>query len=291
MKRKRPQLKPLKHHTLIPQPSTNYKLALKSSLYDFTSSRDFYREATTAASTGMHHALIHHYIRLQALILAPIAPHWADYIWQEVLHNPTTIQTALWPQVLPPNPALTAARDYVRATTSAITSAEASQQKRKEKGKSIAFDPKLPKKLTIFCASTFPAWQQKYIDLARAAFDGITLNDKPLAPQIAKMGEMKKAMPFVQALKKRLDRGEEAQTVFERKLAFDEVGTLREMRKGLKRTTGCVVVEIVAVEEGGKGGVVVGENREEAERREGLPGMAESAVPGGPAFHFENVRE
>lgn len=239
----------------------------------------------------MHRSLLTHYITLQALLLAPIAPHWADYIWQEILHNPSTIQTALWPQVPAPQPSLTVVRDYVRITTSAITSAEASQQKRKDKGKAIAFDPRQPKKLTIFCASRFPAWQEKYIDLVRASFSGTTLNDKALAPQIAKMGEMKKAMPFVQNLKKRLDRGEESKTVFERKLAFDEVATLREMSKGLKRTTGCVAVEIVAMEEGGKSGVVVGGGGEQGQRREGLPAVAEGAVPGSPAFHFENVKE
>ena len=65
--------------------STDFKLALKSGLYDFTSSRDSYREASTAAGVGMHRDTILRYIELQALMLAPIAPHWAEYIWLEVL--------------------------------------------------------------------------------------------------------------------------------------------------------------------------------------------------------------
>jgi leucyl-tRNA synthetase len=67
--------------------ATNYKLALKSSLFDFTSARDFYREATIAAGIGMRKDLVLRYIELQALLLAPIAPHWCDYIWQELLHK------------------------------------------------------------------------------------------------------------------------------------------------------------------------------------------------------------
>ena len=238
----------------------------------------------------MHKDLIHTYIALQALLLAPIAPHWADYIYQEVLHNPTTIQIALWPQVPPPDPTLTAAREYVRTTSSAITSAEGAQQKRKEKGKAMAFDPRQPKKLTIFAASSFPSWQAKYIDLVRTAFDGVSLNEKSLAPQMAKMGEMKKAMPFVQGLKRRLDKGEDPALVFERKLAFDEIKTLGEMSRGLMRTTGCVDVEIVAVEEGGRSGVGILARGDRGERRAGLPMVAEGAVPGGPGFHFENVK-
>ena len=62
-----------------------YKLALKSAFYDFTAARDFYRENTKAAGIGMHRDLVQQYIELQALLLCPIAPHWSEYIWLEVL--------------------------------------------------------------------------------------------------------------------------------------------------------------------------------------------------------------
>lgn len=62
-----------------------YKLALKTGFYDFTAARDFYREATRA--NGMHSGLIERYIELQALMLAPIAPHFAEYFWYEILEK------------------------------------------------------------------------------------------------------------------------------------------------------------------------------------------------------------
>lgn len=117
-------------------------------------------------------------------------------------------------------------------------------------------------------------------------------NDKELTGRVSKMGEAKKAMPFVQGLKKRLViGGEEPKTVFERKLAFEEVETLREMVPGLRRTTGCRTVEVVVVEEGGKTGkVVVGEDGgDSGEKRQALSPTAEAAVPGNPSFHFENI--
>jgi leucyl-tRNA synthetase len=265
---------------------TNYKLALKSALYDFTSARDFYREACGAANIKMHKELTLRYIELQALLLCVIAPHWSEYIWLEVLGKTETIQNALWPTVPAPIATLTAEREYVRATSSSITSAEAAQQKKKAKGKDIAYDPKKPRKLTIFAADKFPAWQEKYIDMVREVFDEktMTVNDKELAPKISKMGEMKKAMPFVQGLKRRLLAGEKPQTVFDRKLAFDEINTLKEMVPGLKKAAGLTVVDIVHVAEGGKKGTLVGGGEVD-----GLPQVAEVAVPGVPTFHFENV--
>ncbi|KAI9049734.1 hypothetical protein LZ554_005886 [Drepanopeziza brunnea f. sp. 'monogermtubi'] len=270
---------------------TNYKLALKSSFYDFTTARDFYREASVAAGIKMHKDLVFQYIELQALLLAVVAPHWSEYIWLELLKKPTTIQNALYPDVPAPVASLTAAREYVRATSSNITSAEAAQQKKKAKGKDIGYDLKKPKKLTIFAAAKFPAWQEKYIDLVREAWNPSTqsVNDKELMGKIGKMGEMKKAMPFVQALKKRLVAGEKPELVFERKLAFDEVATLVHMTPGLKKAAGLSVVEIVRVEEGGKKGSVVSVGGGEERVVEGLPGHAEAAVPGVPTFGFENV--
>ena len=267
---------------------TDYKLALKSALYDFTSARDFYRESSTAAGIKMHKDLILQYIELQALLLTVIAPHWAEYIWLEVLHHKTTIQNALYPVVPAAIPALTAAREYVRTTSSNITSAEAAQQKKKAKGKDIGYDLKKPKKLTIFAAATFPAWQEKFIDLVREQWNPSTgsINDKELNAKMKTLGDMKKSMPFVQNLKKRLISGESPEHVFNRKLSFDEVKTLQNMVPGLKKAAGLTVVEIVEVGEGGKRGELVGAEAKEITL---LAPQAESAVPGTPTFSFENV--
>jgi leucyl-tRNA synthetase len=151
----------------------------------------------------------------------------------------------------------------------------------------MGFDPRKPKKLTIFAAKKFPAWQEKYIDLVREAFDdvNISVNDKELNAKIGKLGEMKKAMPFVQGLKRRLTQvKEKPEAVFNRELGFDELQVLADMLSSVKKTTGCKIVEIIAVEEGGKFGTTI-----DGENREGLPPVAESAVPGQPSFYFENL--
>jgi leucyl-tRNA synthetase len=113
--------------------------------------------------------------------------------------------------------------------------------------------------------------------------DGTTLDDKTLNPKISKMGEMKKAMPFVQGLKRRLQLGESSHTVFERSLAFDEHHTLHEMSAGLKKTTGCKDIDLVIIDEGAG-------RRQDGTSLDQLPAVADSAVPGNPAFLFENVK-
>ena len=261
---------------------TNYKLALKASLYDFQSARDFYREACLSSGHPMSRPLLLQYVELQSLVICTIAPHWAEHMWLEILHKPNSIQTALWPDVPTSNPQTTAMRTYVKTTASAITSAEAQASRKVAKGKAAVFDPRKPKRLTIFVARSFPQWQEKYVDLVRELFAKSNLSDdKNLNASVAKLAgkgpELKKAMPFVQSLKKDVGNADTPQTkekvLGERKLGFDEEKILMEMRMGLMKTTGCEDVVVRGVGDG----------------EQGLPGMAENAVPGMPTFLFENV--
>ncbi|KAI6346186.1 2-isopropylmalate synthase [Pyricularia grisea] len=268
---------------------TAYKLALQSAWYNFSSAISFYRESCAAAGIKLHRDVVLRYVELQALVLLPVAPHWAEYIWLEVLGKKETIQNARWPEVPAVDASLTAAREYVKGTASNVNSAESAQLKKKAKGKEVSFDPKRPKKLTIFTAEAFPAWQQKYIDLVRENWDAeknAIKDDKELSARIGKMGEMKKAMPFVHNLKKRLQSGEDSNTVLERKLAFDEQKTLLAMVPGLKRSAGCVAVDVVAVTEGSKKGKLLTDGGKEVDV---TAQAADGAVPGQPTFYFENV--
>lgn len=255
---------------------TNYKLALKAGLYDFQSARDFYREACVSAGVPMSRALILKYIELQALVISTIAPHWAEYMWIEILHKPDSIQTQLWPVVPEADKALTSQREYIKATSSNITSAEALAGRRMAKGKAASFDPRQPKRLTIFVAAQFPQWQDKYIDLLKDALEKATINDdKAINQNVAKAAgkDMKKVMPFVQELRKKVLNGDKA-ALFEREIQFDEVKALEQMVKGLKKQTGCQELQVVKVTPEAKD----------------LPGQAHAAEPGKPTFQFENIQ-
>lgn len=185
---------------------------------------------------------------------------------------------------------LNAARDYVRHTSASINSAESAQQKKMAKGKNFAFDPTRDKRLTIFVANTYPPWQARYVDLVREAYDGKNIDMKTLSPKIGKLGEAKKAMPFVQALKRQLEAGEDAEAVFERRLLFDELTILNEMVSGLRQTVQkCRSVVIVSMAEDRKAGVVMSEGDLKGQKVD-LPPAAESAVPGNPSFLFENIQ-
>jgi leucyl-tRNA synthetase len=224
-------------------------------------------------------------------MIAVVAPHWAEYIWLEVLKKPDTIQNALFPTVPDQKPHLNAAREYVRSTQSNITSAEGAQLKKMQKGKQTSYDPKKDKKLSVFCAAKYPTWQDGIIDIVRQHFSDMKLDVGAVSKSIPK-ADSKRAMPFVQHLKKSLETGIDPSTVFERKLAFDEVAVLKEMVPGLQQTIQkCAVVEVVLVDPESKTGTVVAGSAgcTEGADRPDLPPSAENAVPGQPTFFFENA--
>jgi leucyl-tRNA synthetase len=142
-------------------------------------------------------------------------------------------------------------------------------------------------------ANKYPSWQDSIIETVRQNFNNMTLDVGAISKAIPK-AETKRAMPFVQVLKKSLETGIDPTTVFERKLAFDEQQVLTGMVPNLKQTVQkCAVVEVILIEEGGKSGKVVGgtEGITQGEERKELPVSAEGAVPGQPTFFFENVQE
>lgn len=56
-----------------------FKEALRTGFFELQAVRDKYRELSILE--GMNAELILHFIEVQALLLAPICPHVAEYVW------------------------------------------------------------------------------------------------------------------------------------------------------------------------------------------------------------------
>ncbi|KAJ8123752.1 hypothetical protein ONZ43_g370 [Nemania bipapillata] len=313
-----------------------FRAALRSGFYNFTGARDVYRDAVGAM--GMHSKLVRRYAELQCLLLSPIAPHWCEHVWTEVLGHKHSIQVASWPNDCPkPNRALQATADYEQATSSAVTAALGQLIKRLLKsskktasagsGQNTAFDPRSsPFRLRIFFTESLPAWQERCIDLVTVALKETGLVDTDAIGKSIGKTETKRAMPFIQQLKKRLqdasesasvgassddqageesDKNVEMAILLGRRLPFDERAVLEEMRPVLKKVLGarCEAVELVRIIKttapvSGSGSqeethdeVIEGHvlSTNEVLAMKDLPATAASAVPGLPKFVFEPV--
>ncbi|EJU03238.1 leucine-tRNA ligase [Dacryopinax primogenitus] len=261
--------------------ATSFKDALKYGFYELQSARDAYREMT--ADANMHADLVEYFIRISALLVCPIAPHFSEHLWTIVLKEPKSVQVALYPAPSKPvHHTLLDAAAYFRDTVKAIRDAEMSLGKRKGKSTAPVVDPSKPKALRIFVASAFPQWQDACVKAVKDSFDGTTgtVDDAKVRQLLGAAGLMKekRAMPFVQAFKKRIGQFG-AKTAFNRTLPFHEMDVLQANLPYLQRTFNCEKVDI--------------ELADEARAKAGQPtysaAVIDTAEPGSPSFTFYNI--
>jgi len=193
-------------------PRTFYKDATKYGFYELQSVRDWYREVT--ADTGMHADLVRYWITVAALLVSPIAPHFAEHIWRGILQHPTSIQRALWPTPTQPVDLPTIdAGGYMRTLVKTVRDAEVTLLKKlgktttKAKGGPPPFDPKKPRAVRVYVATRFPEWQDACVQAVQAAWAPETarVDDAKVRALLTERGLIKdkRAMPFVQLFKVR----------------------------------------------------------------------------------------
>ena len=267
---------------------TNYKAALKVGLFDYQTARDFYRDLVSTTN-GMHHDLVFKYIRTQVLMLAPIAPHFAEYVFRELLEEAQSVQSTPFPRADAQVDKVTSdALEYVRTLSRSIREAEGNVLKKK-KGKPLEVDVARPAKLTLFVLLTFPEWQDNYILLVKELYELNLLNDnKKLKERTGK--DMKRAMPFIAVLKQRLAQ-EDPQTVFNRELTFDELSVVKSVMGNIQKLPAAINVEqvqVILVQNSATSGtdVVTGE---EVAIPPHFQKMVDFAVPGEPGIILQNL--
>ena len=188
-----------------------FREAIKIGYYDLQNARNEYRKVVTGQGLppsddkfeGMHLELVRKFARVQALLLAPITPHWSESIWLDILQDPKSIMHAKWPESAAPDHSLLSSKKYVVDTISRIRSAEDSLAKKKKKGKGApaATGPSGPAALTLYVASKYPSWQEDVIQILRKCYDGTAFSGEKEAVKAAGMEKDKRVMPFLSMFK------------------------------------------------------------------------------------------
>lgn len=261
-----------------------YKDVCKYGFYELQSARDLYRDATV--EHGMHADLVKQWIRVQALLMAPIAPHFSEHLYRHILGEKGSVQTASFPKPSAPvDKGVIDAGAYVRGMIKTIRDAEFSILKRKSKGKDVSqgrYDEKKPKGVRIFIAKNYPAIQDACVTAIQNNYDAATgqVNDAGVRAELTEQNLLrnKQAMPFVMGFKKRLAEFGPEQA-FNRLLPFDERKSLEDAAAYLKRTLGFQEVQLESAEDA----LAAGELQDHDRR------SVEVAEPAAPGFVFYNT--
>ncbi|KAJ3344644.1 cytosolic leucyl tRNA synthetase, partial [Entophlyctis luteolus] len=263
-----------------------YREALKCAFYDLQNAKGEYRKATTSSNDpnlvgeqyeGMHKDLVLRFIEVQALLMAPITPHWSEYLWSTCLKKPNSIQTALWPtHPVPVDESILRAALYVADVIYRVRAGEdAAARKAAKKGGAGAPKTEAPKTLRLFYAASFPEWQEKCLDALKSTWDEASKTFSGREREILTglgLIKDKRVMPFVAAMKKTIESSGSAG--FDRSLGFDELQTLEANKSYIRREL--VSLKVRAVEFVAKNDAT---SEEDAK-------AAEAAVPGVPSYRM-----
>ncbi|DBA71743.1 TPA: hypothetical protein ACH3X2_011015 [Trebouxia sp. C0005] len=223
-----------------------FKEALKTGYYDLQNARDAYRAA--CGPHGMHTHLVHRYIKVQTLLLAPICPHTCEHVWRSKLHEEGSVLTAGWPQAPQPNTTLQGAAMYMQERIEALR--RDIDKHGKAKVKKGQQPPPAAKVMhaDLFVSERFTGWRERVLTNLSQLYSQQTrgfpadVSEQMVArmkaePSLSSMKEQelkKTVMPFAQMRMKEANLlGPDVVNV---RLVFDEAAVLRENQEYLQRT-------------------------------------------------------
>lgn len=210
-----------------------FKEALRTGFFELQQSRDKYRELCGGLS-GMYKELVMKFIKIQAVLLSPICPHVAEYIWSDLLSNKNSILNEKWPVVGEIDQIVIKSSDYLMeaARDFRLKLKNYTVPIKNKKGGPPLIKEK-PTHATIYVAKTYPAWQCTVLTKLKEMYSknpNEVPDNKSISQELGKIADlkkwMKKVMPFVQFTKERISSV--GMSALDLTLEFDEKQVLMD---------------------------------------------------------------
>lgn len=196
----------LANHTKNAFDRIAYRDALKFGFFDFATIRDLYRNI--CGPRGMHKSCITRWIETQAVILSPLAPHIAEYIWTVRLNKPTLVVEQPWPVFEDVYDLVlhrefeclfNSLEDFRRVKEKTVSSSK----KQKAKNVSATDSTTAPyNSAVIYVAKDYLPWQQTVLK----ALQTVPLNESQRAPVDPGFMNVIKSCPELSELDKKLTK-------------------------------------------------------------------------------------
>lgn len=156
-----------------------FRDALAAGCFVLQRDRDTYRDMCGKLGVPGHAGVLRRYLEVGAVLLAPITPHFSEFMWGELLgHGECSVTAAPWPSVAGKvDPLIIKQDEYMQARLHAfrvsITKALVGKPKGGKTAAPAASAPK-PTDVNIYVASRFTPLQQAVIAILAPLFDPAT---------------------------------------------------------------------------------------------------------------------
>ncbi|KAL6316231.1 hypothetical protein AAG906_017778 [Vitis piasezkii] len=233
-----------------------FREALKTGFYDLQAARDEYR--FSCGMGGMNRDLLWRFMDVQTRLMTPICPHFAEYVWKELLRNEGFVVKAGWPEANTPDLTLKLANKYLQdsiVSMRKLLQKQVSGPKRADKSISSSAENR-PTVGLIYVAEQYDGWKAECLKILQSKFNTETSSFAPdqeilEALQQSEIGQegnfketQKLCMPFLRFKKdEAIAVGVQA---LDLKLPFGEVEVLGENLELIKRQLGLEEVEVLS---------------------------------------------
>ena len=233
-----------------------FREALKTGFYDLQAARDEYR--FSCGMGGMNRDLLWRFMDVQTRLMTPICPHFAEYVWKELLRNEGFVVKAGWPEADTPDLTLKLANKYLQdsiVSMRKLLQKQVSGPKRADKSISSSAENR-PTVGLIYMAEQYDGWKAECLKILQSKFNTETSSFAPdqeilEALQQSEIGQegnfketQKLCMPFLRFKKdEAIAVGHQA---LDLKLPFGEVEVLGENLELIKRQLGLEEVEVLS---------------------------------------------
>ncbi|KAL5566368.1 hypothetical protein UlMin_029532 [Ulmus minor] len=239
-----------------------FREALKTGFYDLQAARDEYRFSCGAG--GMNRDLVWRFMDVQTRLITPICPHYAEYVWRELLKKEGFVINAGWPVADVPDLKLKSSNKYLQDSIVLMRKLLQKQilgsKKGNKKGTQVSTLPE-DHKLSglIYVNEQFDGWKAECLNMLRSSFDNNTrsfmatddgkivdaIHSSSVRPGADKKITQKVCMPFLRFKKdEAVAIGAQA---LDLKLPFGEIEVLQENLDLIKRQLGLEEVEILTI--------------------------------------------
>ena len=233
-----------------------FREALKTGFYDLQAARDEYR--FSCGMGGMNRDLLWRFMDVQTRLMTPICPHFAEYVWKELLRNEGFVVKAGWPEADTLDLTLKLANKYLQdsiVSMRKLLQKQVSGPKRADKSISSSAENR-PTVGLIYMAEQYDGWKAECLKILQSKFNTETSSFAPdqeilEALQQSEIGQegnfketQKLCMPFLRFKKdEAIAVGHQA---LDLKLPFGEVEVLGENLELIKRQLGLEEVEVLS---------------------------------------------
>jgi leucyl-tRNA synthetase len=235
-----------------------FREALKTGFYDLQAARDEYR--LSCGASGFNRDLVRRFMDVQTRLIAPICPHYAEFIWREILKKDGFVVKAGWPTADAPDLTPKSANKYLQDSIVLIRKLLQKQlsgsRKGNKKGAPVIVPTEIKFTCLVYVNEQFDGWKAECLNILQNSFNEDSRTFAPdseimAALQQSSVGQssdfkrtQKLFMPFLRYKKdEAIALGAQALNL---RLPFGEIEVLRENLDSIKRQIGSK--EVVDVE-------------------------------------------